>query len=112
MFSHNRQDLTCHLFHADRISNTLQFSIFIRTRELKRITQTTSELKVEVTLKFLGSNRHLIPLSIQFKHRTFPFHFLVKKIHFTSTGEPPFDHPVENMFTYIIITGLNHKTNF
>ena len=63
MINHRRQDLRYHILRVNRTNNSLHNSAITRYRELTRLTYTATELKFEVTLKFIGLNLHSIPTS-------------------------------------------------
>ena len=88
--NHPGQDLRHHIFPVKRIDNSLNFSANTR-REVTRLTQTSTEIKFEINVKFFGLYPHPIPTSTHYKHRPFPSLFVVTSLQFTSSDEPPFD---------------------
>ena len=92
MINHSTQVLRYHILRVNRINCSLQYSTNTRNRELNRLTQTTTELKFEVTVESIGLNPHPIPNSFLIKQRTFPSPFIVPTLQFTSIDEPALDH--------------------
>ena len=100
-----RHNVRCHFLPVNRINKSLQNAGISRTRELNRcnrelneLTQTTTEVKLELTVKFMGLNPQPIPTSTQFKQRTFPSFYVDTSLQFTSTNEPPFVRRRGSMF--------------
>ena len=80
IFNHHRQDLIYYIPPVNRINNCLHCFTFTRSQKLTRLTQTTAELKFGVTVKFIGLNLHLFPLSFQSKHLSL-FSALLRLVH-------------------------------
>ena len=77
ILKHFRQDVGCHIHPVKRINNSLQISAIIRSRELIRLTHTSTEQKFELTAEFIGLRPHPIPTSTQIKRRFFSNPFVV-----------------------------------
>ena len=105
-----RQDLRYHNLPVNKINNSLQSLANIGNRELTRLTHASTELKSEVTVKFIGSNPDPIPTCFKIKPRTFPSRFVVNSLHFTSTVESPFNHQWGSTTSYQPFSGLNYQT--
>ena len=60
-----RQDLRYHIFPVHRLNSSLQKSTITLDRVLTRLTHTSTEQNFEVTVKFVGLNRHPTPTSTQ-----------------------------------------------
>ena len=54
---------------------------------------------------------HRIPTSTQTKHRTFPSTFVVARLQFTSTDEPPFAHRWDSITFYNLTFGLEKQNH-
>ena len=70
--NHTRQDLRYQTLPVSRINNSLLNSTFIRKRVPTSLTQTTTELLFEVTVKFIGLNPHPLQLQFKFEAELFP----------------------------------------
>ena len=108
----SRQYLRYRIVPVNRLNISVQFSAFTRNQEMTRLTHTSIELKLEVTVKFIGLNLHPIPTSTHLKHQTFPSLFVVTSLQFTSSDEPPFDHQWRTLTFFNTISGLKNKTTF
>ena len=107
-----RQEVRYHILPVSRINKTLQYSAITRNREPTRFTYSSTQLKLEVTVEFIGLNTQPVPTLTQFKHRTFPRPFFVTFLKFTSTDEPTFDYQWLNINFYNPISGTIYKNNF
>ena len=58
MINHPRQDLRYHILRSNRIKLNLPYSSMSGNGELTRLTLTSTELKFEVTVKFIGLYPH------------------------------------------------------
>ena len=87
-----------------------QNSFLTRNRELTRLAHTSTKLKFEVIVKFIGLSPHSIQTSTRIKHRCFLSSFVVTSSHSASTDEPPFDHQGGSKFFHNPICGLNYKS--
>ena len=110
--NHPRQVLRYHILPVNKRNNSLQYSTVFRNGELTRLTQTTAELKSEVTVKIFGLYPHPIPASTHFKLRILLSPFVVTSLQFTSTYKPPFDLEWGNINFYNSISGLKYETTF
>ena len=106
VINHPRQDLRNQILPINRKNNNLQNSAIICNRELTTLTYTSTELKFEVTVNFIGLNPQTIPTSTQVKHRTFASLFDVTSLQFTSNDELSFGHQWESITFYNPISGL------
>ena len=111
MIDHPKQDLRYHSLTVNRVNNSDQYSIIIiRNREMNRLTQITTDFKFEVTVKFVGLNRHPIPTAHGIEHRAFPSPFVVTRLQFTSNDTRAFDHQWESITFYNPVSASRHKT--
>ena len=109
---HRRQYLRYRILSVNRTVISLEFPIFTRNREWARKTHTSTELKFDVTAKFIGLNPDPIPISTQTKHRSFPSPFFVAFLQFTSTDKLPSDHKWGVITFHKLISGLEYATAF
>ena len=63
MINHSTQNRRYHILRVSRMNSSLQNFTITRNRKLNRLTQTTTELKFEVTVKNIGLTPHPIPNS-------------------------------------------------
>ena len=81
-----------HILPVHRTNKSLQYCAITRDQEVATLTHTSTELKFEESVNFIGLNPHPIPTSTQFNDRKLPSLFVVTSKHFTSTDEIPLDH--------------------
>ena len=96
-------------FFLQTLNNSQQNSTFTRNRELNRKTQTTTEIKFEVSVKYTELNPHPIPTTNLIRHRTFPSPVLVACLHFSSADELRIHHQWGSITFYKPISGVKHK---
>ena len=70
----------------------MQRSTNTRNGKLTRLTQTTTELGFEVSLKIIPLNPHPILSSTQLKHQTLPCPFVMISLQLTCSDELPFGY--------------------
>ena len=81
-----------------------------RNRELSRQTQTTTELKYEVTVKFIEFNPYPIPTSTPTNQQNLLCPLVVTSLQFMSNDEAPFDHQWGRIYFYNATSGSKYKT--
>ena len=101
-----------HILLVNRKNKILQSSTNNANWQFNRLIQTTTELKFEVPVKFVGLDRHPLPTSTQIKHQIFLSRSVVTSLHFTATEEPPFDLQSGCITFHNPISCLKYKTIF
>ena len=108
IISHPGQDLRNHTFPVNRINKSLQSSASFRNCELTRLTHTSTDVKIELTVTTCGVIPHLIPTLTEIKHRRSFNPFVVTSLQFTSTVGTPLDHKWGILNFYNPISALKY----